>query len=70
MTREEFILEWYHPGYMSEFAASLDALLSATRKAALEEAWNIADAHECVPMGGCRCGTHIMDATAKAKESQ
>lgn len=76
MTREEFIGRWFAEMSRApkQFLADLDALLSATesaaRKAALEEAWNIADAHECVPMGGCRCGTHIMEAIAKAKENQ
>lgn len=69
MTREEFILEWYHPGYMSEFAASLDALLSATRKAALEEAREAAYDHSCRGYL-CNCRGHIMDAIAKAKENQ
>lgn len=76
MTREEFLMKWRSGCYFMsvDFAKDLSSLLSATesatRKAALEEAWNLADAHECVPMGGCRCGTHIMDAIAKAKENQ
>lgn len=77
MTREEFTQQWSPNDSfrnVCSFATDLDSLLSATesaaRNAALDEAWNIADAHECVPMGGCRCGTHIMDAIAKAKENQ
>lgn len=70
MTREEFIGRWFAEMSRApkQFLADLDSLLSATRKAAIKEAWNIADAHECIPMGGCRCGTHIMEAIAKAKE--
>lgn len=70
MTREEFLNTWQPAPGLSRaaFVAQIDALLSATRKAALDEAWKIADSHECVPMGGCRCGTHIMDEIQKAKE--
>lgn len=73
MTREEFTQQWSPNDSfrnVCSFATDLDSLLSATRKAALDEVWNLADAHECVPMGGCRCGTHIMNAIAKAKENQ
>lgn len=76
MTREEFIRKWsknLFPHFVyHDVKADLDLLLAATesaaRKAALEEAWNIADAHECVPMGGCRCQGHIMDEIRKAQK--
>lgn len=73
MTRELFIATWVGerlmPFYSSDtFSEHVDRLLSATRKAALDEAMKIAELHDCCHKL-CDCESEIVEAIAKAKNS-